>query len=311
MGLILRYFPSVTALFVGTALAGIGIAMGNVLLPSLIKREFPEKPGLLTGVFAVSMNMLAAVSSGISVPLAHNLSSGWHGSLSIWAILTVVAIIVWLPQLRKQHKPLASQTKMAGSLWGSSLAWKVTLFMGLQSLVFYIIIAWLPVILTDQGISKSAAGWILSLMQFVSLPASFIVPILAGRFRNQRGLVTMTAAFLILGYIGLISGNFPLTIVSVILIGLAGGSAFSLATMFFVLRTQTTHEAAALSGMAQSIGYLLAAMGPTLFGLTHDITHSWLLPLIILIIVAILIWTFGMSAGNANYVAYKRKNATV
>ncbi|MFC3885686.1 CynX/NimT family MFS transporter [Bacillus songklensis] len=306
-GIILRSVPFLNMLFIGTALLGIAIAICNVLLPSLIKREFSNKVGIMTGTYSVSMNMWAAIASGVSIPITQGLGFGWRVALVCWVLLSVISIVFWIPQLRFHHQGTSSPNT-GGSLWHSGLAWKVTLFMGLQSTVFYAVITWLPAILHQQGISQSAAGWLLSLAQFASLPPTFIVPILAGRSSNQRGLVGFIVIFLLLGYIGLLSGITSLAPLYVILIGIAIGSAFGLATMFFVLRTHNAHQAAELSGMAQSAGYLLAAVGPTLFGLIHDMTHSWTIPILVLIAGAILLFIVGMGAGSNNYVTSTDSN---
>lgn len=300
-GIMLRSVPFIQTLFIGTALLGTAIAICNVLLPGLIKREFSNKVGIMTGVYSVSMNMWAAIASGISIPITQELGFGWRGALVCWVLLSIVSIIFWIPRLRLHHQPAVSPNK-GRSLWHSRLAWKVALFMGLQSTVFYVVITWLPAILHQQGISQSEAGWLLSLTQLASLPATFIVPVLAGRSSNQRGLVGFITSFLLLGYIGLLSEATSLAPLYVIMIGVAVGAAFGLATMFFVLRTHNAHQAAELSGMAQSVGYLLAAIGPTLFGFIHDVTHSWTIPLIILVAGAILLFIVGMEAGSPNYV---------
>lgn len=298
VGLIMRSFSPVWMLFAGTALAGIGIAMGNVLLPGLIKREFPEKVGMMTGAYAMTMNGMAALASGISIPLSEGLGLGWHGSIGIWVILTVAALIMWIPQLRLRVAPAITIPKRGKGLWSSGLAWMVTGFMGLQSLLFYIMITWLPAILQNQGFSESTSGWLLALMQLCSLPTSFLLPILAGRSAGQRGIVSIIALCFIISFTGLLTGIAWMSVISVLLFGLAGGGVFSLATMFFVLRTETSQEAAELSGMAQFIGYLLAAVGPTLLGLIHDITSSWTMPLLLLIAAAALLWIVGMGAGK-------------
>ncbi|GGE32647.1 MFS transporter [Pullulanibacillus camelliae] len=306
LGLIIRFFAPVWLLFVGTVFVGIGIAMGNVLLPGLIKREFPKNVGLMTGAYAVTMNGVAAFASGISVPLSDGLGLGWHGTLAIWVILTFAALLAWLPQLRLRHQPDVSTVHNGKGIWSSGLAWKVALFMGLQSLVFYVVIAWLPSILQSQGFSESTSGWLLSFMQFISLPTSFIIPILAGRFAGQRGIVTIIEACFAASFIGLLVGQTWVVVISVLLFGFAGGGSFSLATMFFVLRTRSSHEAAELSGMSQSIGYLLAAVGPTLFGLIHDFTANWTAPLILLVVIAVLLWIVGIGAGRNTYIGEKK-----
>ncbi|MFB5193328.1 CynX/NimT family MFS transporter [Neobacillus sp. KR4-4] len=306
-GIIIRSIPYITALFIGTAVLGIAIALCNVLLPSLIKREFPNKVGIMTGIYAVSMNLWAAVASGITIPITEGVEFGWRGALACWVLLSIISIVFWIPQIRVHHQTTSS-LDTGGSLWHSRLAWNVTFFMGLQSTAFYVVVTWLPSILQQQGISPSGAGWLLSLTQFASLPATLIVSILAGRFSNQRWLVGLSVIFLLLGYAGLFSGITSLAPLSVILIGVGIGSAFGLATLFFVLRTHNAHQAAELSGMAQSVGYLLAAIGPTLFGFIHDVTHNWTILLLILGFGACLLFIVGMEAGSSNFVTTNQGN---
>lgn len=304
IGILLRFAQPIWCLFAGTALLGIAIAINNVLLPGLIKREFPNQVGLMTGIYSFAMSLLAAIASGVSIPLAEGNPFGWRGSLASWVFLTILAIILWLPQLRTKHLPAVvslhgARTK---SLWTSSLAWMITIVMGLQSLTFYVGIAWLPDILQQKGLSASGAGWMLSLMQFVSLPGSLILPPIAGRMRSQRGLAAAISVMFIIAYAGLLWGGSTLVTLWVILLGIAGGSSFSLIIMLFALRARTPEQAAELSGMAQSVGYLLAAGGPALLGLIHDLTNSWTIPLFILLIVSVLILIFGVLSGKPGYV---------
>ncbi|MGG4511825.1 MFS transporter [Heyndrickxia sporothermodurans] len=302
-GIVLRTIPGVGTLFAGTVLVGLGIAICNVLLPSVIKHKFPQNLGVMTGIYAVSMNLCGAIASGLSTPIS--LKIGWHGALGYWGLFALISILFWIPQIRSRQKPMKkeSEKKQSINLWKSKLAWQVTIFMGLQSLIFYTIVAWLPEILVQQGVSSNSAGWMLSLMQFAVIPFTFIVPILAGRMKNQLLLVAITGVLFIAGMFGILYGSEALIPLWVIMIGIAGGFAFSLAMMFFSLRTRSTHEAAELSGMAQSFGYLLAAAGPTLFGILHDTFHSWTMPLWMLIIVSFLILVTGISAGKKGYVS--------
>ncbi|MFY0517729.1 CynX/NimT family MFS transporter [Lysinibacillus sp. UGB7] len=301
-GIILRSLSGVATLYVGTALLGLAIAICNVLLPSLIKREFPTQLGLMTGVYSISMNLFGAMASGISVPIAVGLGFGWQGALGIWGILSFVSILFWLPQIkRRKERATSFPNQKAGggvSLWRSALAWQVTLFMGLQSMVFYVLIAWLPEILKQQGISSHQSGWLLSIMQLALLPFTFIVPIIAGRMSSQRSLVTIASTLLLSGTLGLLYGSSNFIVLWIILLGIGGGCAFGLSMMFFGLRTENAYQAAELSGMAQSVGYLLAATGPTLFGYLHDVTNSWTIPLLLLVCASILLFIFGLGAAR-------------
>ncbi|MED4400551.1 CynX/NimT family MFS transporter [Metabacillus fastidiosus] len=308
IGIIIRSLQGIIPLFTGTILIGLAIAVGNVLLPGFIKMNFPLKIGVMTGIYAVFMNLFGALASGISVPLSSFRSLGWHGALEAWAILAFIAVLFWLPQLRNNYiviKPASTPSQRGNSIWRSPLAWKVTLFMGLQSFMFYTMMTWLPGILQLNGYSSNAAGWMLFLMQFAIIPITFIIPVLAGRMKDQKILSIITALFFFFGIGGLLIGNASLIPLSIILFGIASGSAFSLAMMFFSLRTNNGGQAAALSGMAQSFGYLLAAIGPVLFGGLHDLTNGWTVPLSMLLIISIVILFVGIEAGKDRIVTHK------
>lgn len=301
IGIVLRSLFGTGALFAGTILIGVAIAFGNVLLPGFIKMNFPLKVGIMTGMYGVFMNIFAALGSGLSVPLTSIGEIGWEGSLAFWVIPVFVAIAVWAPQLKKVKDSTTyskATPKEKLSLVRSPLAWMITIFMGLQSLVFYTLVTWLPEILQGMGYSMSAAGWMLFLMQFAIIPFTFIIPVLAERMKNQSLLGGATALLFILGITGVLIGKQSLIPISVILIGIGAGSAFSLAMMFFSMRTSNAVEASDLSGMAQSFGYLLAAAGPIVFGALHDLTDSWTMPLILLIVLAGVIFIVGIAAGR-------------
>ena len=184
----------------------------------------------------------------------------------------------------------------AKSIWKSPIAWSVTVFMGVQSFIFYTMMTWMPEIIQSNGYSISAAGWLLSLLQFAIIPITFIIPIIAGKLENQRLLSSLTAILFFIGFFGLFFGVFlPLW---VIVIGIASGSAFGLAMMYFTLRTNDSQQASELSGMAQSIGYLLAALGPIVFGWLHDITAGWHAPLILFLVMPIILLIAGLGAGK-------------
>ena len=300
-GIIVRSLPGVGSLFAGTLLIGLAIAIGNVLLPGFIKMNFPLRIGLMTGIYAVSMNVFGALAAGLSVPLSSINKFGWQGALGIWGVLALVALIIWVPQiLNGQNRPSQQVTpsKTSTAIWRSPLAWKITIFMGMQSLIFYTLITWLPDILRINGYSSSAAGWMLFLMQFSIIPVTFIVPILAGKMKNQKIVSVVTALLFIVGFGGLLYGNSPFIPLWVIIIGFACGSAFSLSMMFFTLRTTNFRQAAELSGMAQSFGYFLAAAGPVLFGGLHDLTTSWTVPLIMLLVFSVILLFVGVEAGK-------------
>lgn len=305
IGIIVRSLGYIPTVFLGTFLIGIGIAVGNVLLPSIVKLKFPQKVGIMTSTYTTSLSTFAALGSGISVPLAQGMSLGWKYALGFWAVLAVISMIIWFPQLRENSvgKPIKSTTSGYKGLWSSLLAWQVTLFIGLQSFLFYCTIAWLPAILESHGMSLTLAGWILSIMQLAGLPATFATPVIAERFVHQRGIVLFLGLLHLAGLFALIySSNNILLIASVICIGVAQSASFSLALTFIGLRTTDAKQAASLSGMSQSIGYLLAAIGPSLIGFLFDQTHSWTIPLYVLGIINVLLTVAGIGAGRNQYV---------
>jgi len=305
-GIITRSLGTTPNLLIGTFLIGLAIAFGNVLLPGLIKLNFPLHIGLITGIYTVSMNLSASIAVGVSVPLAHETQFGWKGALGIWALLTLIALLVWLPQLKNKKLPdsvkISTDNAKSPTIWRSPLAWSVTFYMGFQSMIFYTTSAWMPEVLNAQGMNPDSAGWMVSLLQFSQLPMTFLVPILAGKVKDQRWIVAGVAILYLLGYGGIMAGITALVPLWMILIGIAGGAAFGLSMMFFSLRTRTPHEAADLSGMAQSFGYLIAAIGPVLFGLVHDFTSSWTVPMLIIIVATLIIFLSGMKAGKNSFI---------
>ncbi|MFD1928388.1 CynX/NimT family MFS transporter [Sporosarcina siberiensis] len=300
-GIILRSMNGIETFLLGTVLLGFAIAIGNVLLPAIIKESFVTRIGLMTGVYAASMNLSSAIASGITVPLASISWLGWQGALGAFGLLSLTALLFWIPkgEIKATNEENSDMnTKKSSGLWKSTLAWKITLFMGLQSLIFYSIIAWFPEILQQKGMTAASAGWMIALMQFTLLPFTFIIPIIAGKMESQRLLVAMTAGLFFLGISGVTFSSPVLIPLWMISIGIASGSAFSLSMMFFGLKTRNSNEAAEMSGMAQSVGYLLAAFGPLLFGLLKDVTGDWTTPLAFLMATSVLLFIFGMGAGK-------------
>lgn len=302
VGILLRSAGVVAALFLGTAILGAAIAVGNVLLPSLVKREFPGRTGLLTSTYTTALAVSAAIAAGASFPIADQIGSiGWRGSLALWALLALVAAVAWFPQIRSVDPANTSTESSRGvtGLWSSVLAWQVTLFMGLQALGYYVVLTWLPEILQEEvGVSAAQAGWMLALAQVVVIPAMFLAPVLADRSPSQYSVVVVAVALTGAGTLGLLVAASTATILWLVLLGTGQGACFSLALTFFALRAPDSEHAAALSGMAQSVGYLLAAGGPFLFGLLRDATHAWTVPLTLLVAVTVCLLITGLGAAR-------------
>ncbi|MFJ7744571.1 CynX/NimT family MFS transporter [Peribacillus sp. NPDC097295] len=307
IGICIRSVSISIFLFMGTILVGMGISIGNVLLPVVIKDKYPQKFGLMTSVYSTSMGLIASLASGLSVPLAIGLKLGWQGALIVWGIPAVLAIVVWMYLLRLNDgkgNPIRSVSLSATKIWHSPLAWQIALYMGFQSFLFYVTIAWLPEILINHGISRETAGWLLSFTQLVGLPSSFFIPVIAARLHSQVWLAFGLGLCSIIGYAGLwIGSSYPILIGSITLIGIALGGNFPLALSYIGIRARNANQAAELSGMAQSTGYLLAAVGPILIGYLFDLAQEWTIPLTALILNAALVMIFGMISGRDRQVA--------
>jgi len=307
-GICSRSIPYTFFLFAGTLLIGIGIAIGNVLLPAIVKDKFPTKFGLMTSVYSTSMGIFASLASGLSVPLAEGNGLGWQGAQMVWGIPAVAAIIVWfyLQKYNRNDSAEVTNTNLVTptKVWSSPIAWQIAIFMGFQSFLFYVTISWLPEILHSYGMSIETAGWMLSFMQLVGLPASFFIPFVASRLKSQSWIAFGLGICAILGYFGLLvsADHYPILIISIILIGLALGGIFPLALSLIGFRSHSAKQAAELSGMAQSTGYILAAVGPLFIGSLFDWTHVWSIPLITLIFVAAIVTIFGMMAGRDRHI---------
>ncbi|HCM7228464.1 TPA: CynX/NimT family MFS transporter [Klebsiella aerogenes] len=299
LGIGLRSLPSAAWLYLGTALIGCGIALGNVLLPGLIKRDFSGHVARMTGAYSITMGAAAAAGSAMVVPLALA-GFGWRGALLLLMIFPLLALILWLPQARR----LAS-TPMTGSgaahnrgIWRSALAWQVTLFLGINSLVYYVIVGWLPAILQSMGYSEAQAGSLHGLLQLATAAPGLAIPLVLHRLKDQRGIAVLVALMCVFSTLGLwlLPGQ---AAIWTLIFGFGSGATMILGLTFIGLRASSAHQAAALSGMAQTIGYLLAACGPPLIGKIHDAYGDWHIPLIIVALIAVVMALFGALAGRA------------
>jgi MFS transporter, CP family, cyanate transporter len=298
VGLLVRSEGHVATLFAGTVILSMGLASTNVLLPVLVKQHYPEHVPALTTAYATIMGCVAALASGIAVPLARSLPGGWQASLASWALPAIIGIVFWFPNARAPKKKVASATSPhIHPPWRTSVAWQITGFMGLQSSVFYVVINWFPAILRDHGFSDSAAGWLLTIYQVAALLAGLAVPSLMRRFKDQRGLAFCTSALAALSILGILVAPRQ-AVFWMTLLGCASGPSLILALSFMGLRARTQQSAAALSLMAQGVGYLFAAFGPVVFGLLHDYTGGWTIGLMGVIAVTVGQALSGLGAGR-------------
>ncbi|REL38478.1 MFS transporter [Rhodohalobacter sp. SW132] len=303
-GILLRVIPGSLMLFGGTIILGAGIALGNVLLPGIVKKQFPTKTGLVTGIYSGMLGIGAALSSGVSVPLSENAGFGWRWALGFWALFSSIAVLTWFPQLKRNFQVIAKRPlgNALKQLSQSGLAWNVSLFMGFQSFTFYIIIAWLPEVLQDRGISAMEAGWMLSLCQGMGVLGTFFMPAWAERLENQHIPILVLIILEILSLLWLMIPGTAFTGVIVSLLGFSMGGSFGMALLFIVLRTRDSDSANELSGISQSVGYTLAATGPALFGAVFDIAQVWTVPLGMLLLFSFLKLWSGWKAGDQAFV---------
>ncbi|MFE0174615.1 CynX/NimT family MFS transporter [Streptomyces sp. NPDC059002] len=306
-GTALRMLDSVVALFAGTVVIGAGIAVANVLLPGLIKRDFPAKAGLMTGLYSMSLFGGAALAAGVTLPVQQASGMNWRTTLACWGALAVIALLVWLPQIRSRTRVGAAAARQAAhpvrGQWRSPLAWQVTAYMGLQSLNYYAAAAWLPTVFQDAGLSAGDAGWMLSFSSLLGIAGSFIAPVVVGGRLRSGTLAVLGAVLCALGFAGLLAAPVGGAYLWMVLLGLGQGAAISLALLFIVQRAPDARHAAQLSSMAQCFGYILAATGPTLLGAVHDASHSWTVPLVLLLVLLVPQVVVGIGAARDRHVA--------
>jgi MFS transporter, CP family, cyanate transporter len=294
-GLGLRSAAPGVLLFPGTIVAGCAIALVNVLLPSMIKRRRPDLAGLVIGLYLSTLTAGAVVGAVIAVPVfnaAGGTASGGSGpavrlTLGMWALPALAAVLVWLPQLRFRTLPAPADGRRGVLAMGRiPLAWQVMAFMSLQSLSYYATLSWFPTMFRDHGISADSAGNLLALMNVGNAITGLIVPVLAHRARDQRWLAGTAVILITIGLAGSAFAPNSAAVLFVCLLGLGQGGAFGLSVFLFTARAADSHTAAALSGFAQGLGYLLASAGPLLIGLLHSVTGSWTVPVVILLCVS-------------------------
>ncbi len=300
LGTVLRSLAGVAGLYIGTAIVGIGTALGNVLLPAVVKAEYPTRVGQVTAFFTVAMVAAAALALALNVPLA-NAGLGWRGALLVWGAAVVITLIVWRKnaflRLEATEQPEAAAPEKP--IWKSGLAWCVMLYFGINSLIFYAIIGWLPTILQSSGMESGTAGMVTALYQMVSLIPSLVVPTLAGRRQDQRGWLLLGSVLNIVGIITLMSSTAAAAqVTATVILGLANGCAFSMGLALMGFRAKNAVDAARLSGFAQSAGYALAATGPMVVGWLYDLTPNWNIGLGYVLFTSVVALLAGQRAGR-------------
>jgi MFS transporter, CP family, cyanate transporter len=289
-GLLLRGADPGVMLFPGTVLAASAIAILNVLLSSMIKRRSPERAGVLIGTYLTALCVGAIIASLLSVPLYHASNGSVRLALGLWAAPAALATLLWLPQLRYRAAGAARAAPISGpapariKVYKYALAWQVMAFMGLQSLLYYAALSWLPTIFQDRGTSAVTAGNLLALMATGNLVAALTVPMLAHRAPDQRALMVPSMTAMGVGLAGSLWAPLGGVWFWVLVLGIGQGACLALAIFFMVARAPDPGVSASLSAFAQSAGYLVASAGPLEFGLLHSATGSWNIPAALLLV---------------------------
>lgn len=307
-GTALRGLGHVPLLFVATALAGIGIAISNVLLSALIKREFSQHGAAMMGGYTMAVCGGAAAGAGLTVPLEHVLGRGWTGALAIWAVPAIVGLALWAPQAWSRRPVASDSSIVVRGLWRDPLAWQVTLYMGLQSALAYSVMGWLAPILRERGLSAETAGFVVSVSVLTQLATCLVIPGMAMRRRHQVGLAVGSAVLTIAAVLACMFGALGGIWVWAVALGIAQGSTFALALTLIVMRSPNADVAARLSGMAQGVGYLIAAGGPLLVGLLHASTGSFAASGWLFGAIGFALVLAGFGAGRARLVSATRES---
>jgi CP family cyanate transporter-like MFS transporter len=304
-GLVLRPLAGSAAVFLAVSVLCLaGIAAGNVTLPVLVRTYFPERLGLITGLYTTVLNLGAALASAVAVPAAQA-SGGWRSGLAVWAVIAVLGLLPWLGALRRRQAGTAATAPAERTPTvrpsRTRLGWALAVYMGTQSLQAYVVFGWLAKIFASAGFSSSTAGLLVSLVVAMGMPIAFFLPTLAGRTRDQRPYVVLLVGCYVVGYLGLLVAPHAGALVWALLIGVGGG-AFPLALLMVGLRARTPAGTAGLSGFVQSIGYLIAAVGPLLVGVLHDATGGWLVPIVFLLVMLVPQLFGGLVAGRNRFI---------
>lgn len=301
LAILVRSAMGVAGVFIGSLMAGASIGIIGVLLPGIVKRDFPQHAGTLTGVYTMALCLGAAMAAGATVPLTQHFGDSWALGLGFWMIPALLAMLVWLPQARQGHGLHKVSYRVRG-LWRDRLAWQVTLYMGLQSSLAYIVFGWLPSILIGRGLSPTEAGLVLSGSVIVQLVSSLSAPWLATRGKDQRLAIVIVMLVTLAGLFGCLYAPISGLWGWAVMLGLGQGGTFALALTLIVLRSRDAHVAANLSSMAQGVGYTVASMGPFAVGLVHDLTGGWAAVGWIFAVLGVGAIVFGLGAGRALHV---------
>jgi CP family cyanate transporter-like MFS transporter len=302
-GILLRAQGGTVRLFVGSALIGAAIALGNTLLPALIKQDFSDRIGIMTGTYTTVMVSCAALAAAVAVPLAGADGTDWQQSFRWWSIPAAIALLLWLPQVRHHAARKATAVVSRQSVWRSRSAWSLALFMGFQSISFYAILSWLPTLLRDSGLDATTAGALLGFSSFVGIPMGLFLPPIIKRPQLMQPATLVVSLIALTGTIGLALSPVNGTIAWLILLGIGQGTAFPLALNLITLRSASRDVTTSLSALAQGVGYLMAAFGTYAVGVAYAVTNAWAVPMALMIVFAIAQVFTAWSAANPRQIA--------
>ncbi len=299
-------------LLLGSLIAMMGAGIGNVLLPPIVKRYFPDRIGLVTSLYVTLLSIGTAITAALTAPIADSL--GWRTSLAVWSIMALIALVPWVIVLLRHRRDRAALQAggepeleepplgTTGRIWHSKTAWTIAVIFAMSAFHVYVAFAWLPQLLVDvAGVSHVQAGALLALYSIVGLPAALVVPLLTARLKNVGWVIQSGVAAFVLGYLGLLLVPTVLTWLWVLLIG-AGPLLFPAALTLINLRTRTHEGSVALSGFVQTIGYGIGALGPLLVATLRGLTGGWTVVLILLMATAVACAVVGTRLAKPTYV---------
>ncbi len=308
LGTLVRGAGSTVWLLVGTLVAMAGIAVVNVLLPVVVRSGFPSRQGWMTGLYVSALQVGAAAGASLSVPIA-DASGGWQAGLAWWAAPALVGGVAWLSSSRlvSSHgrRDAAGSTLSWSHLVRDRIAVSLTLLFGIQSALAYVVMGWLPTIFRDAGLTPTAAGAMLAIAIVVATPAGLLLPPWVARRHDQRAFVWVVSVPWAVGFVGLIVAPTTVPYVWAALIGV-GLASFPVVLLLIGLRSATAADTRQVSAFAQGIGYLVALPAPLLFGVLHDATGGWTVPVAVLVALLVpLVW-FGRDAGRSVHIGNPR-----
>lgn len=289
------------ALLAGTAACGAAIALCNVLLPGLVKRDFPHRLGLMGGLYTTAMCASAALGAGFTYPI-YTATGAWTLALWFWALPAAVVVLMFLPVAVRKPSMRHQSLKDGVNVWRSAVAWQVTIFMVLQAMMSFSVFAWLAPILRERGVDGATAGLIVSACIVLQMLGSLFAPALAARFQDQRAINTVAALLTGGGFALSIFGPLNQVWVWAGLLGLGQGSLTAVALTMIMLRTHDGHTAGHLSGMMQGVGYGVGSTGTLMVGQLHQATGSFSAAGLLFLGVGLLAAVFGYRAGRNRYV---------